>query len=105
MHPTRDTTTVIYFNLEGGRVMPGVSCFLMARLQAVIRTTTLMASLALCCGCGGVSFPELKGVTRLEVRTNHDALIKEISDPEQVRQLVAFVNARRDGWGSRLDGV
>jgi hypothetical protein len=64
-----------------------------------------MVALALFCGCGGVSFPELRGVTRAEVRTNHNELIKEISDPEQIRQLVAFVNARRTGWGDRFDGV
>ena len=56
-------------------------------------------------GCGGVSFPELRGVTKAEVRTKHNELIKEISDPEQIGRLVAFVNARRVGWSTRLDGI
>ena len=64
-----------------------------------------MAVLAVSNGCGGAVFPELKGVTRVEVTTNHNVVIKEISDPEQIRQLVAFVNARRAGWDSRFDGV
>jgi hypothetical protein len=64
-----------------------------------------MAALVLSCGCGGVLFPELKGVTRAEVRTNHDELIKEISDPEQIRRLVAFVNSRRSGWETPWRGV
>lgn len=77
----------------------------MHRLRTGIRCTPLVAALALFCGCGGVTFSELSGVTKVEVRTNRDVLIKEISDPEQIRQLVAFVNARRAGWGSRFDGV
>jgi hypothetical protein len=77
----------------------------MARARTVISFIALMTASAFFCGCGGVSFPELKGVTRAEVRTNQDKLIKEISDPGQIRQLVAFVNARRTGWGSRIDGV
>ena len=64
-----------------------------------------MVALALFCGCGGISFPELRGVTKAEVRTNQNELIREISDPEQIRQLVTFVNARRTGWGDRFDGV
>jgi hypothetical protein len=70
-----------------------------------MRFIPFLAALALLCGCGGATMPELRGVTRAEVRTNRDLLIKEVSDPEQLRQLVAFVNARRAGWGSRFDGV
>jgi hypothetical protein len=105
MHPTRDTAALIQLNLAGGRVMPGVRCLLMDKVHAVTRFISLMVALALFCGCGGVSFPELQGVTRAEVRTNHNELIKEISDPEQIRRLVEFVNARRTGWGARIDGV
>jgi len=85
--------------------MPGVRCFHMDRVRALISFIPLMAALILFCGCGGVSFPELKGVTRVEVRTNHDELIKEISDPAQLRRLAAFVNSRRSGWETPLRGV
>ena len=77
----------------------------MDRVHAVTSFIALVGALALFCGCGGESFPELKGVTKAEVRTNRDELIKEISDPEQIRRLVAYVNARRTGWSTRFDGV
>jgi hypothetical protein len=43
MHPTRDTTTLIYYQRAGGRVMPGVrlllrykqSCWMDARARPV----------------------------------------------------------------------
>jgi hypothetical protein len=77
----------------------------MGRVRVAIRFIALTAALALFCNCGAVSFPELHGVTRAEIRTNHNELAKEIYDPEQIKQLLAFVNARRAGWGTRIDGV
>jgi hypothetical protein len=77
----------------------------MDRVRVATRFIAMMLALPLCCGCGGVSFPLLQGITRAEVRTSHDKLIKEISDPEQIRELVAFVNDRRTGWGTPLAGV
>jgi hypothetical protein len=75
------------------------------------RLSTVGASVALlAAACGGKvpSYPPLDGVTRVDVRVRlngHDTTVASIADPDSIRRIVAFVNARRDGWERPWYGI
>jgi hypothetical protein len=52
----------------------------------------------------GRSFPPIEGTTRIDIRSSHDSLAS-ITDAAGVTRVVAFVNARRSGWGKPWAGV
>lgn len=54
-----------------------------------------------------VSFRPIEGATRVEVEGNLGGRARIIKDPDQVRQITAFVNRYPSGWGgsSGLFGV
>ena len=55
--------------------------------------------------CSHVTFPTLNDVTKAEIRSSQNELIKQFSDPKQVQAIVSFINARRTGWGAPWYGV
>jgi hypothetical protein len=55
-------------------------------------------------GCDGRTLPVFNGITRVEVRTNHDSL-GSIVDSQQIARIVAFANARREKWTQPWAGV
>ena len=56
-------------------------------------------------GCSHVTFPALNDVTRAEIRSSQNELVRQFSDPKQVQALVSFINARRTRWGTPWYGV
>ena len=76
-----------------------------------MRLSTVGVQLALlAAACGGKMrpYPPLEGVTRVDVRVRlagRDTTIASIVDPDSVRRIAAFVNARRDGWERPWYGV
>ncbi len=51
------------------------------------------------------TLPAFRKVTHCEVRTNLNELRRRIDRPEQLAAVIAFVNARRDGWTVPWYGV
>jgi hypothetical protein len=52
-----------------------------------------------------VSYPELKSVTRIEIRAEQNSLIREITSPDHISRILSFVNQRRTGWKAPWYGV
>ncbi len=74
------------------------------RQRSNIHAMTVAA--VLLCGCDRpIAFPALQGITQVTVRTNHDRIVKTISEPRAVAAIVAFANAHRNGWRVPWAGV
>jgi hypothetical protein len=64
----------------------------------------LLVSLAGGCTSGARSFPEFHGVDRIDIACSSDK-VASITNPAQVRAIVAFVNERQDNWTTPWAGV
>ena len=67
-----------------------------------------MLALLLACGVKVPPFPPLDGITRVDVRVEmdgRDTTVASIAGRDSIGRLVAFVNARRDGWERPWYGI
>jgi hypothetical protein len=76
-------------------------------MRPIVALTLLLVSLG---GCTTEQppYPELTGITRINVRQRasvHGSAGRSISHPDSLAAIVGFVNARRDGWAAPWYGV
>lgn len=77
-----------------------------AGTQQAMRMKAFALSLsALALFACGTSFEHIRGVTRIEVRDNHDRPLAVIENSGQIAAVMQFVNARSDGWKVPWYGV
>jgi hypothetical protein len=67
-----------------------------------------LAGIAAGCARSVPAYPPLDGVTRVEVQvrvSGRDTVVANIVDPDSVRRITTFLNARRAGWERPWYGI
>jgi len=57
-------------------------------------------------GCAGkTNFPPIDGASRIEIIANSNERLKTITNPQEIIVILAFINARCEGWGGIRDAA
>lgn len=86
-------------------VYPKILAAVAGTRQAISMKAFALSLSALALFACGTSLEHIRGVTRIEVRDNHDKPLAVIENSGQIAAVMQFVNARSGGWKVPWYGV